>query len=328
LRTGKQAQYKAFCSYCCLTDSQRVPAMNVKTLAKLACAYSGVAWGLFWFPLRWLEGVGVEGPWSAVVFYLVQFVCILPIVFLVRQRNPSTAGRIAITTFFAGAALSLYALSILYTEVIRAMLLFYLTPVWSTLLARMILGEVITRLRWLAIALALAGMLVILGIDVGVPWPRNIGDWMGLASGMMWAVAAVRLNQDRSCHPVDITFGFFTWGVLISFAAMLAPLPGEMTAPTLSAVTSSLWWLAPAVALVAVPGALAAMWGARLIDPGIVGILMMTEIVAGTMTVALWAGEPFGLREVTGVTLILLAGVLESVWELWKNRRVDLRPAA
>jgi hypothetical protein len=39
----------------------------------------------------------------------------------------------------------------------------------------------------------------------------------------------------------------------------------------------------------------------------------MTEISVGTVTAALWAGEPFGLREITGVLLISIAGLAESV---------------
>ena len=295
--------------------------MDQKTLAKLACACSGIAWGLFWLPIRSLESAGIQGPWAPVLFHVTQLACLLPLLFLVPQRSADTIKSVVITTFFAGGAFSFYALAILYTEVIRAMLLFYLTPVWSTLLARMILGEPITRLRWLAIALAFCGLLVILGIDVGVPWPRNIGDWLGLSSGILWAIAAVRLNQDRTSHSIDITFGFVGWGTLISFAALLTPLPISAASPTLDVVFANLWWLVPVVLFIALPGALGTMWSPRLIDPGIVGILLMTEVVAGTITVALWAGEPFGIREMVGVMLILTAGVLESVWDLRKRQK-------
>ena len=47
----------------------------------------------------------------------------------------------------AGLALTLYTFAFIYTEVVRAMLLFYLTPVWSTVLARLVLGDAITSLR-------------------------------------------------------------------------------------------------------------------------------------------------------------------------------------
>ena len=201
------------------------------------------------------------------------------------------------------------------------MLLYYLTPLWSTLLARWILKQPITPLRWVAIVFALAGMLVILGIDVGVPWPRNFGDWLGLASGLMWAVAAVRLHTDRANHPLEITFGFVGWGFVICLLLPLLPIAGSAALPDMNTLAGTLHWLLPILAVIVLPGALAAMWGARLIDPGIVGILFMTEIIVGTITVAIWAGEPFGMREIAGILLISTAGVIESVWELIKRPR-------
>ena len=46
-------------------------------------------------------------------------------------------------------------------------------------------------------------------------------------------------------------------------------------------------------------------------NPGVVGILFMTEISVASITAAIWAGEPFGLRELSGVILISLAGLSE-----------------
>lgn len=300
--------------------------ISTENLAKLACAGSGVVWGLFWIPLRWLEDVGVQGLWAGAVFFAVQTLCLVPFILFRLDRIISGGSGLMLTTFCAGFALATYALAIVYTEVIRAMLLFYLTPIWSSLLARWFLGQPITLLRWVAIALAFAGMLVIFGVDIGVPWPRNFGDWLGLASGMMWAAAAVRLNMDRSNHPIEITFGFLFWGLITCLAMSLLPISDPGVLPEASVVVGTLHWLFPIVAIMIVPGAFAAMWGARLIDPGIVGILFMTEIIVGTITVAIWAGEPFGARELIGVLLITCAGAIESLWDVFK-RPTPSRPA-
>ena len=130
-----------------------ISKLDRTSLAKLACVYSGIAWGLFWFPLRWLEAAGIEGAWVGIIFYAVQLAFVLPFVVLNPGRLRSAGPGLILTSFFAGGALALYAFAILYTEVIRAMLLYYLTPVWSTLLACWILKQPITRLRWFAIAL-------------------------------------------------------------------------------------------------------------------------------------------------------------------------------
>jgi len=53
-----------------------------------------------------------------------------------------------------------------------------------------------------------------------------------------------------------------------------------------------------------------------------VGLLFMTEISVGALTAAIWAGEPFGIREIVGVVLITAAGATESIWDLWLKPRL------
>ncbi len=302
---------------------------RTETLAKLACAYSGVVWGVFWIPLRALGDAGISGAWATVVFYLAGAVLVLPVA-LWRWRRIAEGGlSLQITGAVTGGALVLYADSLVLTDVIRAMLLYYLTPVWSTLLARIFLKEPITGIRWLGIALGFAGMLVIFGIDVGIPLPRNIGDWMGLAAGFGWAVAAVRIRGDEGNHAIEFTVIHTLWGVPLAVLVALLPFTASGTAPPASATLGVLPWLVPVLLLIVIPGSFAAMWGASLLSPGIVGLLFMTEISVGAFTAAIWADEPFGLREILGILLITAAGLAESVPDLraWLKRRRAARGA-
>ncbi len=297
---------------------------QTETLAKLAYAYSGVVWGLFWIPLRALDGSGVTGAWATVLFYLVPAVLFLPIA-LWRWRALLAGGwGLQLTGLVTGTAVVLYADGLVYTEVIRAMLLYYMTPVWSTLLARLILKEPITAVRWLAIALGFSGMLVIFGIDVGAPLPRNVGDWMALAGGFCWAIAAVRMRGDTKSSAIEFTSLHFLLGAPVAVLIALLPLAGAHELPDAATAAAVLPWLLPTPVIVVVTGSFAAMWGASRLNPGIVGILFMTEISVGTATAAIWAGEPFGAREIVGVALITAAGLAESALDLlkwWRGRR-------
>ena len=58
------------------------------------------------------------------------------------------------------------------------------------------------------------------------------------------------------------------------------------------------------------------LWGPKFLSPGVVGLLFMTEIVVGSISVALLAGEPFGIREVIGIILIAGASLLEPIASL------------
>ena len=60
---------------------------------------------------------------------------------------------------FVGIGLAFYTVAMLETSVLRATLLFYLTPIWSTLLGFIILSEPFTKIRVAAILVGLAGCL-------------------------------------------------------------------------------------------------------------------------------------------------------------------------
>jgi drug/metabolite transporter (DMT)-like permease len=292
--------------------------MKTETLAKIACAYSGMVWGLFWIPLRTLEGAGITGLWATLFFCFVPLILILPV--LAWRWRPFVDGGIGLqlTGAVSAASLVLYAVSVLYTEVVKAMLLFYLTPIWSTLLARAVLGEAITPVRWLAMALGIGGILVIFGIETGIPVPRHIGDWLALAAGVLWAVTAVRLRREIN-NAIDLSNSSFVWSFIVALILLLianqAPMPNwEGAVPALP------WWMVLMLVAI-VSGPITSIWGAKQLSPGIVGLLFMTEISVGAVTAALWAGEPFGWREVLGIILISSAGVLESLWELWRDRK-------
>ena len=97
-----------------------------QALAKLACLYAGAIWGIFWIPLRAINEAGIDGLWSAAIWFTVPAVTLLPIA-LYRWRSIRSGGlQLQITTLLSGVALLFYTLAFFYTDVIRAMLLFYL----------------------------------------------------------------------------------------------------------------------------------------------------------------------------------------------------------
>src|SRR5215210_53509 len=114
--------------------------MRDETLAKLACAFAGCVWGLLWIPLRVLDAGGLTGLWATFAFYAWPMVLVLPAMAW-RWRQTLDGGlSLQLTGFASALGLVFYSVALLYTDVIQVMLLFYLTPVWSTLLARWFLG--------------------------------------------------------------------------------------------------------------------------------------------------------------------------------------------
>ena len=292
---------------------------TTQTLARLACLYAGAIWGIFWLPLRAINEAGVHGMWSSVIWFAVPAVILLPMA-LHRWDSIKSGGiDLQITAFLSGLALLFYTLAFLYTDVIRAMLLYYLTPIWSTLLAALFLGEKITVQRIIAIFFAVMGMLIIFGLGLNFPIPRNLGDWMGICSGIVWAVAIVRIRKYENHSAIDMTVGFFLWSLVIALIACLALVSHKP--PTISQTQSILPWLFPFMALLVIPGAFASLWGPKFVSPGLASLLMMTEIIFGSITAALFANEPFGLREMAGIVLISSASLVEPAYDLITARK-------
>jgi len=292
---------------------------HTENLAMLAVALSGLAWGVFWIPLRALDDAGIAGVWAVVLFYALPTLLLVPIMVLRRRQIISGGWSLHFAGILAGLALVCYAGALVFTEVVRALLFYYLTPIWSTVLARLVLGEAITRRRWGTIILGLIGLMLILKIDTGFSDGLNAGDWMGFAGGFVWAMAAVCMKSDDSGNGIDFTLSYFFWGTVAALLLTVLPQKGSQSAPEWEAIRNVLHWIVPVVLFLVIPPALAIMWGATVLSPGLLAILFMTEISAGTITAAIWADEPFGLREMSGVILITAAGIFEPVLKMYRG---------
>jgi len=288
-------------------------APRTNLLPSLAVVVSGVLWGIFWMPFRALGEAGFEGGWASLALYLGSTLLLVPAA-LIRWRRLRSAGwSLLFTGAIAGAAFSLYATALLLTEVVRVLLLFYLTPVWGTLLGRALLGERITAGRGVALALGLAGLVVILGFERGFPLPRNAGDWIALIAGVAWAYGSLRIYRRRQIETYETVFAFFVGGTLVTAAVVLLPIAGNEVVPTANVLGLGWPWLILLITLFAVPPVAMALWGASHLSPGRVGILLMSEAIVGIASAAAWSGEPFGLREAVGTLLIIGAALVETV---------------
>ncbi|MEO0486727.1 MAG: DMT family transporter [Pseudomonadota bacterium] len=291
--------------------------MPTENVAMVAVALSAFAWGIYWIPLRAMDEAGIVGAWSIVMFNILPVALLAPVLILRWRAFVFGGWRLHVAGFLAGSAMVTYAGALIYTDVVRALLLYYLTPIWSTVFAWLFLREAITRVRWMTIALGLFGVMVLVRIETGFDLEFNAGDWMGLIAGVIWALAAVLLNGGEVQGGTDYTLSYFIWGSVAALLLTLVPLDGAAAAPDWETIWGVLPWLIPVVLVIVIPPAFAIMWGATIISPGLLAILFMTEISAGTITAAIWAGEIVGPREIVGVVLVSLAGLLEPVRKMW-----------
>ena len=270
-------------------------------------AISGALWGLYWIPVRHLEDRGVGVVWMTLGLFLVALAMFVPVLVRHPPARAVFTPRMLVTGLLTGGSFVLYSVSIVLTEVVTAILLFYLSPVWATVLGRLLLRERFTVSRIAALVLGLGGLWVVLGGESGLPLPRNLGDWCALTAGVTWAFGTLRVHQDAAVSPIAHTAALFVGGTAV--IAILSLLPA-LEAPV-PAVTAPAAAIVLAVAVLSVLSAGGILWGARLISPGRAGLLLMMEVITGLASAALLAGEPFGMVQVFGSTLIMAAALAE-----------------
>ncbi len=289
----------------------RLPAqVTPQTAAGIALLIGGAMWGLYWIPVRYFVELGLTGSWPGVVMYLAALVAAVPFLWRDRRILVQRWRGLILSGMFTGAAFSLYTTSLVYTDVVRSILLFYLTPIWGTLLGLAFLGETLHPRRVIGLICGIGGLFVVLGGAQGIPWPRNIGDWLALVSGMTWALGSLGLYRAKGIPIPGQVFAFVTGALIVAGLGILVEVQVGQSIPA-QATLERVAPYAVASAIFVLPMLFLTIWPATLLSPARVGLLLMSEVVVGLFSAALLAGEPFGWREVLGAALIVSAAALE-----------------
>jgi drug/metabolite transporter (DMT)-like permease len=289
-----------------MTASEAKPQPHL--LPAIAVALCGAMWGLFWLPLRWFESEGVGGAWVSLIFNALALVSTLP--WLLKRGAWEGFRDQCINGLLLGTAFSLYIVSLVMTDVIHAILLFYLTPVWSTVAGWLLFRDRLGPVQLLAMVLGFAGLAAILGISDGVPLPRNAGDWLALASGMSWAAGTMRSYRRPTRRIALPVFGFALGGLVSSAVALAIAAAIALPLADTGHLVAMLPWIVLGL-IIFVPPNFLLLWAAQRIDSARVGILLMTEVLFGALSAALLSGEPFDLADAAGTALIVGAGLIE-----------------
>jgi drug/metabolite transporter (DMT)-like permease len=289
---------------------QALTTRNAALVPSLAVAGSAAMWGLWWIPLRALDAQGLSGYWASLAVFAGATLVLLPVAWLRRGRLRETGRSALAVGLLFGAALVAWNHALITGEVVRVTLLFYLAPIWGTVLGILMLGIRPSALRLGTIVIGLCGAAIVLGIEDGLPAPHSLADWMGLAAGVLFALGAALIH--RAGHVGDLERTLFTFALATLFAFLLAMGTPASAVPRWVDIPEVLPLLFAATALWYVPITWLIIWGAARLDPGRVSILLLLEVGVAALSAALLTDEPFGWREAIGGLLIVGAGALES----------------
>lgn len=271
------------------------------TLATFAAAI----WGIWWIPVRYLQGLGLYGAWAGLAMNVGALVAAT--VWLAAKRQPVRLGARAIVgAALVGVAVTTYSTALNYTDVIRAVLLFYLAPAWSKIIEWVFLKMAWRRTSTLALVLALAGAWLVLGGRVSIS-VLNGGDLLALTSGLAWAGGAALIFTGGAAGALGLTAVTALFSVLVAVPFVLV-----MGWP---ASTEGLGVAVPAGlgvgALYVLPIMVLTLWSAQRLPPATITFLLTAEILTGVISGAVLLDEPFGWMQAAGAVLIVLAALSE-----------------
>jgi drug/metabolite transporter (DMT)-like permease len=198
-------------------------------------------------------------------------------------------------------------------DVVRVVLLFYLMPAWTVVLAWAFLGERPSRAGVLRLLIAMAGVVTVLK-PPGTPWPvpQSIADWLAIAGGFSFATTNIVLRRLRHVDAPARIFAMFTGGAVLAtlaaFAGMGAGLVPAPPAPQLA-------WTALGLALSFgfLVSNMALQYGASRLDAHASALIMLSEIVFASVSSVALGAATLTARTLVGGALILLAAA-GSAW--------------
>ncbi len=284
-----------------------LPPSGPPWLAVSALLLNAFIWGVSWWPFRQLEGHGLHPLWSTVLVY----VAAVAVVLAWRPRAWQLFSQPGLWLLFVAAGLTNVGFNWAVTtgDVVRVVLLFYLMPAWSVLLAWPLLGERPRRAALLRLALALAGVVIVLkSPDSPWPLPHSTPDYLALMGGMCFALTNIMLRKLGHTPSEGRMLAMFAGGMVMAAAAGLAGLGlGVVPAPALA---DAGWPVALGLCLAFLISNLGLQYGAARLAAGTTALVMLTELLFASVSSALLDAAELGPRTLLGGGLIVVAAVL------------------
>ena len=281
-------------------------------LPSVAVFTSGIIWGSFWLPMRELDASGITASWAFFIVFGMAGLGYFTAFFFHRLKTGKTPWDVIVTGLIIGSSIVFYAIGIVLTEVVKAILLLYLAPVWTTIFGRLMLGETITPFRICAVLTGVTGLLVVLGIFEGIPKFSNVGDIFALTGGILYSYATVRIRRQPDVPVWQQVGAFYIGAAIVSVIFIILPIQGLEHPPTLDTVVNSAIWLT-ILLVIYLPTIYLIMWGSQILSPTRVLLLLMTEVFCGVLSAALLSGEPIGLTQIIGTGLIISAALIDAL---------------
>jgi len=280
--------------------------------AALALTFNAFVWGVSWWPFRALQSEGLHPLWATAFVYVVSLAALLawrPGAWRGWAQHP----QLWLLAIAAGMTNVGFNWAVTVGDVVRVVLLFYLMPAWSVLLAWPLLGERPTAGSLLRLVLALAGVLVVLKEPgVAFPLPQSLPDVLAIMGGFSFALTNILLRRLHTVPaPTRVCAMFFGGTVAATTAATLGGLLGVVSAPvSLAGPALAIGLL---LSLSFLLGNSALQYGAARLPAQTTALVMLSELLFASLSSVAAGAAELTMRTLAGGALILAAAVWSSL---------------
>ncbi len=272
--------------------------------------FSASLWGLSWWPLKGFAAAGLSGPVLVLLSYGVVGLVGMPWLLRERVHWRSEAGLLLLLAAVGGWANAAFVSALVLGDVVRVMLLFYLSPVWSVLGGRLFLGERVSRRRAGAVALALVGAFLVVGGFDAANAALSVADLLALSAGLAFAGNNIVSRAAQRIPMLSKTVSVFA-GSGVAAVLMLAVVGHSMAtwpAPTLplglALAAYGFGWMVLATATW--------QYGVTHVQAGRAGVIMSAELLVALVSATLLGQDSLAPLEWLGGALIAAAALIEA----------------
>ena len=290
-----------------MSDVGQTARLRTSRLPLLLLFFSASLWGLTWWPVKNFAAAGLSGPWLTLLSYGPVGLAGLYFVWCERAAWRRQLGLFLLLGLVGGWANTAFINALLLGDVVRVMLLFYLSPIWSVLGGRLFLGEKVGPRRMLAVVLALAGLWFVIGGAQAFNAPLSTSDLLALSAGLAFAGNNLISRATQSVPMVSKTVVVFIGCGVVSAAALgwqNLPAPTLSVPLGLALLAYGFVWMLLATATW--------QYGVTHLESGRTGVILITELVVAVLTVTWFGGEEMLPRIWLGGLLIAAASLIEA----------------
>jgi drug/metabolite transporter (DMT)-like permease len=296
---------------------------NKNALAIFGLLFGAFCWGIIWYPYRLMAEAGVSGVASS--FYTYCIAALLAGTYFSKYliglfhtswrtllKPPQNMVWIGLVAGWTNLS---YVLAVIDGEVMRVMLLFYLSPLWTLLLARFWLKEPITKIGFLSIVIALVGAYIMLAgpfseVESRLPVPRNSAEWLALSAGIGFSLTNVITRKSSQLNLLQKSFS--VWLGVIVVAALSAPFlvnyyDQNFVTPSFFSLNN--WLIMLVIALLLIAATMLVQFGVTQLTAIRASVLFLFELVVAAIASYYLAHEAMTLNEWLGGLLIIAAAL-------------------